>query len=411
MRRAFVGIALLLLGAGGIARPATLDQDFPTEGMIRWGPFRVRPYLLVKDTGYDNNVYLDDTNPVSDFTSTGEAGFRLITFFSDRAALMAEERLDYVWFAQNTSQNHFNNGFRTRANVYTKRLTYFADFQSTSIKERPSTAEFDFRIRLYQSSLGAGARYERPHSSLEVRLGKDRYRYVSDTPEGQNIPAYENRTEDRLTVTGRQKILPKTTFLLEWEGRGIAFDDPLGQPKNSQARRISTGFEFDPTGFLQGAVKIGRENLVPDDSKSEPFHGLVGEAALLYRATNRTNLEGRWRRNTGFTIAINNVYYVYSAYGATLTQFLTARVAGEMGFDQEQVAYPEPTDQCSVDGSQCVFGVLRTDQFRTYFVGASYRFNNQTRMGFRLGSWRRTSTIDFLDRKRNTAMVTYAYNF
>ena len=399
-----------MLCAGGIARPATLEQDFPVEGMMRWGPFRVRPYILLKDTGYDNNVFLDDTESASDFTSTVEGGFRLITFFSDRAAIQAEERLDYVWFAQNTSQNHFNNAFRGRANFYLKKLTLFADLQSITLKERPASVEYDFRIRRTERSLGAGVKYERPRSSLEVRLGKDRYRYSSDTPEGERVPDVQNRVEDRLTVTGRKKLLPKTTFLLEWEARGIAFDEPAGQAKDSRARRISGGFELDPSAFLKGTVKIGVETLRPDEPQYQDFHGLVGEGTLLYRMTPRTNLEGRGRRNTGFTSAYNNVYYIYTGYGTTLTQFLAARVAGEIGLDRERVNFPEVTLQSDPETGQYATG-FRTDEFRSYFVGASYRFNNQARMGLRLGVWRRISTFDFLDRRRNTAMVTYSYNF
>jgi hypothetical protein len=412
MRRALLGIALFMLCAGGIARPTTQEQDFPVEGMIHWGPFRVRPYLLLKDTGYDDNVFLDETKPVSDFTSTAEGGFRLITFFSDRAALQLEERLDYVWFAQNTSENHFNNSFRGRANFYLKKLTLFADLLTINLKERPATVEYDYRIRSTERSLGAGVKYERPRSSLEVRFGKDRYRYSSDTPEGERVPEVQNRLEDRLTVTGRKKLLPKTTFLLEWEGRGIAFDEPAGQARDSRARRISGGFELDPSAFLKGAVKIGVEILRPDDPQYKEFHGLVGEGALLYRMTARTNLEGRGRRNIGFTSVYKNVYYIQTGYGTTLTQFLAARVAGEIGLDREQVEYPEETQQNDPETGQTVSG-FRTDEFRSYFVGASYRFNNQARMGLRVGSWRRISAapFGFLDRQRNTAMVTYSYNF
>jgi hypothetical protein len=126
--------------------------------------------------------------------------------------------------------------------------------------------------------------------------------------------------------------------------------------------------------------------------------------------TGRTNLEGRGKRSTGFTIAPNNVYYVFTGYGATLTQFLTDRVAGEVGGDRQRVDYPELTSQLDLDTGVLVDG-FRTDHLHSYFVGASYRFNNQARLGLRVGRWRRLSTFDFLDRRRNTAMVTYAYNF
>jgi putative beta-barrel porin BBP2 len=414
MRRVLAGIGLVLLCASGRAFPdTTLEQEFPVEGMFHWGPIRARPFLLLKDTGYDDNVYLDDTNPQGDFTSTGEAGIRFIAFFSDRAAVAAEERLDYVWFAQNTSQNHFNNAFRGAAHFYFKKLTLFTDLDTLNLKERPSTAEFDFRIRRIERRLGGGVTYERSRSSLQMRIGRDRYHYISDTPEGQYVPDHEDRVENRLTLTARQKLLPKTSVLLEWEARGITFTHEAGQVGNSQARRISTGVEFDPSAFLKGSLKIGVENLRPEREQFTPYHGLVGEGVLIYRVTNRTNLEGRGRKYTGFTSVPDNVYYIYDGYGATLTQFLAARVAGEIGADREQVEYPEVTQQVDPDHPLTPVTGLRTDRFKSYFVGISYRFNNQARMGLRVGQWRRITDppFDFLNRTRNTAMVTYSYNF
>jgi len=399
---------------------ADIRQDFPLAGTMRLGPFRLRPYLQIRDTGYDDNVFLEDTARVSDFTSTVEPGLKLLTLFRDRVALALDERIDYVWFAQTISQNHFNNLAKLRTDLYLKRITLFAELDALSFRERPST-EIDFRIRRYENSFGTGIRYERPRSSLEARVGEDEFRYVSGTEAGQSIPDFLNRRERRLTVTGRKKILPKTTFLLEWEGREIAFDESGrlagDQVKDSAARRISGGFECDPSAFLHGTVKVGIESLRPDAPAREGFRGAVGDGTLLYRITGVTNLEVRGRRGTGFTIAQNNVFYVDTTYGATLTQFLSERVAAEAGTDRERVEYPEETQLCNLQAGSCGAGGaglvsgIRTDDLRSYFVGGSYRFNNQTRVGLRLGIWERDSSFDFLNRRRKTAQVTYAYNF
>lgn len=409
MRRKILCTALLLAWGWGWASARTLEEDFPLEGTVRVGPFRVRPFLLVKDTGYDDNVFLDNTDRVSDFTSTVEPGFKLLTLFRDRAALSVEERLDYVWFARTTSQNHFNNQARARANFYFKKVTLFGEAQALSFRERPNT-EIDFRIRRHENSLGGGVRYERPRSSLEARLGVDDFRFASGTEEGRNIPDFLNRLERRATLTGRQKILPKTTFLAEWEGREIVFDEPQGKVKDSTARRISGGFEFDPSAFLRGTVKIGVESLDPDDPAREGFRGRVGEGTLLYRLTGATSLEARGRRSTGFTIAQDNVFFVDTGYGATLRQRLAGRVAAEFGRDIQKVDYPESTAAFDPESGTLETG-FRTDRVRSYFVGGSYRFSNLTQIGLRLGTWRRDSTFDSLDRRRRTAQVTYTYNF
>ena len=65
------------------------------------------------------------------------------------------------------------------------------------------------------------------------------------------------------------------------------------------------------------------------------------------------------RRTTGTssskvdTVASGNVYFVDTSYGSTLTQFLTERVAAEVGTDRERVDYPEITALCDESSGSC----------------------------------------------------------
>jgi len=407
--RKIILLASLAALTGGIASAATLPEDFPLEGTLHWGPFRVRPFLLLKDTGYDSNVFLEDSEPTSDFTSTGEAGIRMFSLFRDRGVIQIEERLDYVWYAQNAELNHFNNAFASRGAYYMRKGFLFAELSGLSFRERPST-EIDFRVRRNERVYGTGWRFTWPHSALQFRIGRDTFVYDSGTPGGDSIPLFLNRAEDRFTLTASRKILPKTLFLVEGEGRRIGFYEPEGQINDSRSRRISAGFQFDPSAFIQGGLKVGIENLVPDEANRLGYDGLVGDANVVYRITGLTSLEGRWRRNVEFTTAVENVYYLDRAYGATLTQFLAERVAGELGIDREKVEYPVETSAFDSNTGQLVTG-LRVDEFRSFFVGGWYRFSNLTRIGLRVGEWERNSTFEFLNRHRMTVAMTYSYNF
>lgn len=419
MRKTIVGFALLLCCSRPEALAAGLEKDifgkefpdkeFPLERTLRLGPFRVRPFLQIKDTGYDDNVFLDDQHPTSDFTSTMEPGVKLLTLFSDRAALILEERIDYVWFAQSTTQNHFNNLARARLNVYLHRLTFFTVVDSLSLRERPGN-EIDFRVRRYENVFGGGVRYERPRSSLELRIGEDEYRFASGVEAGKDIPRALNRAEGRATATGRLKVLPKTHFLAEWEERRIGFKDPASQGKDSHARRISLGFEFDPSAFLLGSLKVGVETLRPRDESKREFHGTVGEGILLYRMTSLTKLELRGRRDLSFTSAAGNVYRVNTLHGATLSQSLAERVVAEVGVDREKNDYPERSTLFNPQ-TGTLESAVRFEKIRSYFLGGSYRFTNRTRVGLRAGIWERDSTFDFRNRRRMTAQMTYTYDF
>ncbi|MCI0567549.1 MAG: outer membrane beta-barrel protein [Acidobacteria bacterium] len=408
-------VLLMALAPLGGAMAATLEQDFPTVGTFKWGPFRVRPFFLLRATGYDSNVFLEDGTSTSDFTSSPELGIRLFSLFKNRGVVQVEEILDYVWYAHNDELSHFNNAFQARAAYYMKRGLVFAELRTLSLRERPST-EIDYRVRRHERYFGTGWRFVWPHSSLQFRLGRDSFDYESGVEAGQGIPVALNRLEKVITITGSKRILPKTDFLMEWEGRRIDFDtEPLipTEDDDSSSRRFSVGFLFDTSAFIKGSLKVGVLRLEPDSRAVEGYDGPVGEAVLLYRLTGLTTLEMRGQRQALFTTALNNVYLLDQGYGATLTQAVSARVAAEIGIDREKVSFPNETTTCITVGEnefECETG-LRTDWIRSFFGGAYFRLSNLSRIGLRVGQWERDSTFEFLNRHRIIVQMTYSYNF
>ena len=409
IRRALPILVCLVFALAPRVDAGTLQEDFPTLGTFHWGPFRARPYFMIKNLGYDSNVFLQDGTPTSDFTATAEAGVRLFSLFRQRGVLQVEEVFNYVWYEQNGELDHFNNLFQGKGGYYMRRGRVFAEARLLSVEERP-TSEIDYQIRRRERLLGGGWEFVWPHSSLRFRMGRDHFEYEAGNETGQNIPPALNRLEKRVTITGSKRILPKTDLLLEWEGKRIDFTEPAGEPSESRSRRISTGLNFDPSAFIKGSIKVGWQNLEPDNELLQGFAGVVGDGVLIYRFTGHTALEIRGRRQTGFTTAVNNIYYLETGYGATLTQAIADRIAGELGIDRGKIDFPVPTLAFDEEGNVLVSG-HRVDEIRAYFIGASYRYSPLTRFGLRLGVWERDSTFDFLNRHQFTAQVIYAYNF
>ncbi len=409
IRRVIPIFVCLVFALAPRAYAGTLEEDFPTLGTVRWGPFRARPYFMIKNMGYDSNVFLEDGSPTSEFTSTGEAGLRLFSLFGQRGVIQMEEIFDYVWYQDNADLSHFNNAFQGKGAYYMRRGRAFAELRLLSVEDRPSS-EIDYQTRRSERSFGTGWEFVWPHSSLRFRLGQDHFDYQPGSDDGQNIPLALNREEKRVTITGSKRILPKTDFLLEWEGRRIDFTEPPGEPSDSRSRRISAGFNFDPSAFIRGSIKVGWQDLEPDNELLAGYAGVVGDAILVYRFSGHTALEMRGLRQTGFTTAVNNIYYLETGYGATLTQALGDRVAGEVGINRGRVDFPRSTLAFDSGNDELVSG-HRVDDIRAYFVGASYRYSSLSRLGLRFGVWERSSTFDFLNRHRFTAQMIYAYNF
>ena len=67
-----VGVSLALVLC--LPADARSKLDPPELGnYVRWGPFRVRPGLVLSNVGYDDNILGSSSNPIGDYTATVSA--------------------------------------------------------------------------------------------------------------------------------------------------------------------------------------------------------------------------------------------------------------------------------------------------------------------------------------------------
>ena len=62
------------IGAAAAAEETPPDPDLSVKGTRKAGPFRIRPYILLRHLGYDDNIFYDNVDPVGDVTATVAPG-------------------------------------------------------------------------------------------------------------------------------------------------------------------------------------------------------------------------------------------------------------------------------------------------------------------------------------------------
>ena len=133
------------------------DPDLATEGMRSLGPFHLRPFAVLKDAGYDDNIRYQADGRLADYTATAGAGVEALLLTGDRGGVRLTEEIDYVGFQRTTELNHWNTTARARGIVLLKRLQLSLEDRFVSQRERPTT-EIDQRVRRATNAVTAALR-------------------------------------------------------------------------------------------------------------------------------------------------------------------------------------------------------------------------------------------------------------
>ena len=412
------GILATLWAPGWAAGASFLPLDKmpePMEGAWRLGPLRVRPLLQLRDLGYDSNVFLsEEGQEEGDFTCRLAGGLRGQVLFGNRGVVGFEADSEYVAFATTSSQNYLNGMVDARGDLVLHRLSLFAGGHWSSSMER-ATSEFDERTRLRFASAFAGAGWRTSNrTSVAGSVSEQQYRYSdADVP---GLDESLNRTERTLAVRGVYRAFARSSVFIELSRSRMLFDDGPEEAdpqssaqtysRDSEQRSFMPGISFDPTAPVSGGLKAGRAVFDATDQGKPDFRGLLGEAEVAFRLSDRWRLAGTWERDVSFSIFENNLYFEQRRRGAKFERSLGDRYALEAGGEFEQLDWPErdtsalpgqftdngePVRTCDLTGLDC--SILRRDTIRSYFIGGRMRVWRRSDLSVRLGYRHRSSNI------------------
>jgi len=382
------------------------DPDLSTEGMRRAGPFHLRPYAVLKDVGYDDNVRIEARTRQGDSTATAGAGLDAVLLAGDRGGVHLFEELNYVAFQKNTDLDHWNGSARARGIALLKGTVLSLEDRFASDRERPNT-EIDERLRRTNNSLtGAFHTVGKGRLGLKGSLRDERIDYVSDDPLLPNVGDLLNRDETTLSVIGEMRVLPKTTFTLEGSVSRIQFDDK-SQDRDTRKRAILPGFRFDPGAAVQGDLRVGPLDMTALERDGGSYHGLAGDGHLSTRLGRAARLKSEFTRGVEFSTLGSNLFFVSRSWSLALEQFFSRRISGELLYRSGFNHYPL---EVPLRLSPGIMGI-RDDRLTTWQATVRYRTKSQmilTASAYRLT---RDSTDDFYDTGRAfyTFGTTYTY--
>ncbi|MCX6545014.1 MAG: outer membrane beta-barrel protein [Acidobacteria bacterium] len=358
------------------------SQDPWEQARVRIGPLAFTPSFLLKNLGWDTNVFNELVNPKKDFTVTAGG---LVNWWlrAGDMRLIGSDSLDGMYFATYASQRAMNHSHSLRIEYRGNRLRPYALGSYSSIKDRPGY-EIDTRARHTETALGGG---------LDMRLaGKTRLDFAGrrttyafargETFAGTTLAHLLNQKGTFGIATLRYAATPLTTLTLLGEYGQERFDESLA--RNNDSYRVMAGVELDPFALIKGSAKVGYRRVNMISPTIPDFAGLVAEVNLSYVLLGQTRFGVGVNREPQFSYSVTQPYYVLTGVTGSVRQGLG------LGWDVEARGATQQLAYRQVSGiTESVAG--RVDRVHSYGGGIGYRLSPGIRMGANVDYYQRRS--------------------
>ena len=381
-------LCLFLLVSGLHALAQTQAPDPWEQGRVRIGPVAFTPNIVLKNLGWDSNVFSVAEDPKGDFTLTAGG---LVNWWMRVAKmrLLGTASVDGVYYATYASERGVNQRYDLRAEYRFNRLRPYVLGSWASIKDRPGY-EIEARARHDEAAIGAGLDV-RVTSKTHVDIAGHyaTYRFAGDQVfAGSDLAETLNRKSTFGVATLRYSATPLTTLTLLGEVGQDRFDESPERDNNSF--RIMPGVQFDPFALVKGGARVGYRRLDMLSPVIPDFSGLVADVDLSYVLLGRTRFSVGVNRDIQFSYDVTHPYYVLSGVTASVRQGLG------MGWDVEARGYSQRLAYRQVLGaSDGATGPV--DRVESYGGGIGHRLSQGTRIGANIDYYRRRSAAYLYD--------------
>lgn len=399
----FISALLLLshtlLGQGYQSYQAELSN---IEENTKWriGPFRIFPSLVLRNIGYDNNVYRqsDLSDPVGDYTFTIALPITTHLLFRDWMIFSFTTSPEYVFFLEEERERSFNHSYSPAIKMrLLKRFVLSGSYLYRQARVR-ATSEIDYRVEetrketrgqiFYETARGTSIGFTATYRDLK-------YQDIQEPGVAIFYSRRLNRTERLGQLELYYPVFTDSFFFVNWGFGEHDFEHPEAKFKDSYSYSIYTGLQFPLLGRIRGVLSLGYKVLEPYRSKKKTFSGPVGNVGLDYRLR-RFTFRALYQRDCEFSYWTDNVFYIEDSYGAGLSFYLNQYIRLDYDFTYRDSYYPEPDTIRLPDESYTELN--REDDYISHRAGIVIRVYRNTGIGLMATYWERDSNFPIYSR-------------
>lgn len=384
------------VGAGPLTQ--TLAVTEPTSGVFDWGIVKLAPGLVIRELGYDSNIFDESVDPKDDYVFRGTpdvSAYSAVRFA--KLSMYAGSQLAY--FKTYKDENSAGYEYRGRLDMLLSRFLPYVGYGETRARSRPN-GEIDTRADTLENELSGGVSFALgPHQQVYAGVTRFRTDFFNSVEEGVDLS--EALNHDTFTYTGgvQTALTPLVTLTLNGALEEDRFESvPL---RDADRYTANASFLIGAEAILSGTIDVGYLNFKPFDPTVEGYSGVTVEAGISYPFMEIGRLSFSLIRNIEYSFDQNEGYYQET----TATLAYTHRLFGEV--------------DAQVRGSASRFGYgfveglpERTDELGTLGASFGYNLRNRTRISINYEyAQRRSPTFEDRNYDRTRIYLSWAYAF
>ena len=390
--------AQINVGTGPLT--GTLAETEPTSGVLSFGPLKVAPGLIVREIGWDSNVFDEpkSASPKEDYVAAFQPDLSMFTRlrFVQVSAYAGSELTYYRTYGSERSVGH---AVRGRVDLLFSRLRPFVAGGQTKTRAR-ANGEIDVRANRKDEEFSGGLAFDlSAHSLLYAATARTRNSFEDAFQEGVNLAESMTRQGNDYSGGLRTDITP----LLALTMFGGYHEDLFSAvpQRNTESYYGTAQLRFAPEGVINGTAAFTYRDLTPVDPGIRPFRGLLGSVGLTY------SLLEVGRLNLGLTRGLEYSFDTAEAYYLENSAMLayTHRVVGVIDV-QVRAA------RSYFDYSARETLIAHKDTLDTAAGSLGYNLRNRTRVALNYEySRRRSPQLAVRNYERRRAFLSWLFAF
>ena len=400
MMKWVIVLGVLLAPGAAAAQTYPAPPDTSEGARVRIGPVSVRPALIVRDVGFDSNVFNESGTPQEDFSATAGAkvdvGMRL-----NRMVASYKSTYEYIYFEKFAAERGSNRASEGRVDVLLGRIRPHVFGSILDSHERANT-EIDARAHRRQSGYGGGVGallFARTSLTAEYRRSATSY---ADDELFDGVRLADALNADAEIVTGgvELELTPLTSIAFTAQHHRDRFE--RSPARDADTRRYGATVTFQPGALISGRVQVGYRAFEPRSGEIPRMTGVAAAIALAYSFRDQSRVALALDHDVRYSFADVTPYYLSTAGRLTVTQRIYGPVDVQAIGGAERLAYEPRTDTPDA---------ARRDTLRILGGGLGYRFGEHSRIGINLEHTQRASPVieRRYTRRRIVASLTYGF--
>ena len=384
------------VGSGPLT--GTLTETEPTSGVISLGPIKLAPGIVVREIGWDSNIYDERVNPKEDYVAAVLPDVALFsrTRFLKVSAYVGGEFVYYQKYESERSNGHSERG---RVDFLLSRMRPFVAGGQSISRTRPN-GEINTRANLKTNEVSGGFAFDlAAHSVAYVAAYQSATRFRYAFEEGIELGASLNRDGNEYSAGIKTDLTPLAALTLSGSYREDTFK---GSPqRNSDSRLATASVKIGTEAVVSGVVTASFRDFKAVDPLIRRYRGVVGSASIVYPFLEVGRVGLLATRALEYSFDEAEAYYLENTVSLSYTHRLFGNVDAQLRGSRSLFDYG--FREGAVD---------RQDTLDLASGGLGYNLRNRTRVSLNYEFSRRRSPAlaeRNYDRRRLFTSWTYAF--